>query len=452
MKIPALPPSADILIANLIQQDKKRFFDLLYRYGSKPIDEKGRYLHWDQLRFRQPPDGMTTEEWWMTTKMARNAASGQLPFRDRSDHPFIYNEPPRLKFLLHFADSHAGGTLGSPRASLTADDGRRYLRQSLAEEPFASSLIEGAVTTREIARKMIFEGQAPRSRDERMVMNNFNGMEFVKETQNDPLTPLHILELHRIMTEGTLDTPDGAGRLRTNGERIAVVDDSTGEIIHMPPDAETLPQRLEALCAFANAPDEDTTYIHPLLKAIVLHFMLAYDHPFIDGNGRTARALFYRHALKAGYWLMEYTSISSVIARSHTDYYRAFLHTETDESDMTYFLLHQAEVIHAALQDIHAYADEKKTELEHFQDILDRNHKHPLNLRQIALVQDFSLKRQRLTTIADHMAVNNVSYLTARGDLEDLARRKIVRKTKRGRISTYLPTARFSQETQGQNP
>lgn len=44
--------------------------------------------------------------------------------------------------------------------------------------------------------------------------------------------------------------------------------------------------------------------------------MIAYMHPFVDGNGRTARALFYWYMLKSGYWLTEYLSISRVIAKS----------------------------------------------------------------------------------------------------------------------------------------
>jgi Fic family protein len=63
-------------------------------------------------------------------------------------------------------------------------------------------------------------------------------------------------------------------------------------VFHTPPPAAELPARLEAMCDFANSKTPDT-FIHPVVRGIFLHFWLAYDHPFVDGNGRTARALFY---------------------------------------------------------------------------------------------------------------------------------------------------------------
>ena len=68
------------------------------------------------------------------------------------------------------------------------------------------------------------------------------------------------------------------------------------------------------------------------------HHRLAWVHPFVDGNGRTARALFYWSMLKSGYWLSEYVSISSVLKKSQSAYVRAYLHSESDGSDMTYFI------------------------------------------------------------------------------------------------------------------
>ncbi len=56
--------------------------------------------------------------------------------------------------------------------------------------------------------------------------------------------------------------------------------------------------------------DKADFFIHPVIRAILLHFMLAYDHPFVDGTGRTARALFYWSMAHQGYWLMDFISIT----------------------------------------------------------------------------------------------------------------------------------------------
>lgn len=403
------------------------------------VDAKGRYLHWDELRRRTPPPGLTHEEWWLATKLARTGAAQQIALKTPENRAFWFCEPPTLRAQLRMADMNAAGVLASDRAGLTPADGHRFLRRSLAEEPFSSSFIEGAATTRDIAKQLIYENRRPRTRDERMVLNNYRGIEFVKERLQERLTVEFVKELHRIITESTLDDPGAAGALRRN-DLVQVVDDSTGEILHQPPPHESLPERLAALCEFANAESEAPFYIHPLLRAIILHFALAYEHPFIDGNGRTARALFYWSALRAGYWLMEYVSISRVIAQSKVAYGSAFLKTETDDLDLTYFLLHQAETIQAALEQLHAYAERRMRELGEFERRLnDQNREDGFNSRQSALLNDAARGRLQRVTIAEHQARYKVSYLTARADLEDLAERGLLRKRKQGRQSIYTP-------------
>ena len=78
---------------------------------------------------------------------------------------------------------------------------------------------------------------------------------------------------------------------------------------------------IEALCDYANRETDD--FEHPTIKAIALHCWLALIHPFADGNGRTARALFYLFMLKNDYWLFEYLSISRVILRRRAQYERS---------------------------------------------------------------------------------------------------------------------------------
>lgn len=444
MKQPKRPRSMQEILQTSLNTDR---FLKLSRYAN-PVDDRGRYLHWDDLRFRTPPSDLSPDEWWLATRFARQSAAQKLsPFKDVQGRDFFYVETPELKSILRFIDMNAAGFLGSGAGGMSVTDGQHYLRRSLAEEPFASSLIEGAATTRDIAKKMIFENRPARTKDEKMVLNNYIGMEFAKSITHENLTVQYILELHARMTEGTLGRPQDEGRIRNKDDKVAVVDDSTGDILHLPPPAETLLKRLQALCDFANKPDDETSYCHPLIKAMALHFMLAYDHPFVDGNGRTARALFYWMMLKSGYWLMEYTSISSVIAFSPTEYYRSFLLTEADEGDATYFFLHQANVTKTALQRLHDYADTKRQEFQQFQGIISaQNQENPLNARQAALVQDFVLNRRKETTIQSHQKLHGISYLTARSDLENLSDRGLVKKTKQGRTLYFHPIRKISEK------
>ena len=118
--------------------------------------------------------------------------------------------------------------------------------------------------------------------------------------------------------------------------------------------------RMKQLCDFANDDGaKGDNFIHPVVRAIVLHFWLAYDHPFVDGNGRTARALFYWSMLRHDYWLVEYLTISSIIRQQTKQYARAFLNTEQDDNDLTYFLLYHTQVIERSIQAFQDYLARK---------------------------------------------------------------------------------------------
>ncbi|HSZ74952.1 MAG TPA: Fic family protein [Rhizomicrobium sp.] len=350
-----------------------------------------------------------------------------------------------MRAALRELDMNAGGALASDAAALSVEEGHIYLKRSLAEEPFASSFIEGAATTRQIAKKLIFEGRAPRTKDERMVLNNFHAMEFVKAHRNDELTIPMLLELHKIITEDTLDSPEDSGRIRTTDD-VRVVDETSGDILHQPPSAAAMEERLKKLLDFANSPPSHNNWLHPLVKAFVLHFMLAYEHPFVDGNGRVARALFYWAALRAGYWLIEYVSISSIIAEAKIVYGKTFLYVETDENDLTYFLVYHADILRKALERLIVFADKKRKEVIAFEKRLsERRRPDGFNHRQSWLLNEFARNRLAQTTIAEHEKLYNVSYLTARADLENLVKQKLLRKTKDGRTSIYAPMKDFME-------
>jgi len=271
-----------------------------------------------------------------------------------------------------------------------------------------------------------------------MVLNNYRALIHVKNNQASALTPELILELHRIVTEGTLDRPDMAGVLRGPNDSVFVFDGPTDEILHKPPAAEKLQKRLQTICDFANIDADADRFIHPALKAIILHFMIGYDHPFVDGNGRTARALFYWMMLKSGYWLTEYVSISSVIKDAPIQYGRAYLETETDDADLTYFLLNQCKALSEAEKRLHAYMDRKRAEVEALANVIERSKRDGgYNHRQNSLLNDLIRRRVTTINILGHQRTHSVSYHTARNDLESLTRRGLLAKRRYGRDTMY---------------
>ena len=390
-----------------------------------------RYLHWDQLRYRTPPQGLNHEQWWLAEKLSRRPTP--LPLRASDGQTFWFSQPPVLLQGLHQIDLQAGASVVAPEAVTTRSTRDRYLLSSLMEEAITSSQMEGAATTRDVAKAMIRSRRPPRDRSERMILNNFLTMQRIRELRDQPLTPQLVLELHRLVSEETLADPADAGRLRLPGQQV-VVDDSYGTVFHVPPPAGELPERLDELCRFANG-ETPTVFVHPVVRAIALHFWLAYDHPFSDGNGRTARALFYWAMLHQGYWLFEFISISSVINKARGQYEQSFLFSESDDNDLTYFLLAQVKVIQQAIASLHAYLERKVGEVGALQQRLEGM--DGLNHRQLALLRHALRHSGFRYSVLSHQNSHGVSHQTARSDLQKLAARGLLMADKDGRREIF---------------
>lgn len=429
-------PTTDQIAARLKPDDLLAVF-----FGPAAKTEGDRYLHWDKLRRRPAPPGLTTEQWWLKVKLARKEASRPLPLTDAVGNPFGYTVPDQVLRHLHRIDQRTAGEVAMEEVVTSEREaGRRFLVNSLMEEAIRSSQLEGATTSRVAAKEMLRNGREPRDRSERMIANNYRAISFVKEIGNE-LTPAAVLELHRIVTAGTLDDPDAAGRLQRPGDdRVAVFYRDDDRLpVHVPPPAEQLPERLEALCAFANEGDGGESFVHPVIRAVLLHFWLAYDHPFEDGNGRTARILFFWSMHARGYWLAEYLPISRLIRNAQAQYERAFLETETDDGDTTYFLIHQLELIDRAIADLHLYLRRKIDEQHDAEERLAGF--GGLNGRQVALLGHAIRHPDHLYTYGGHAGDHRVTHETARADLTDLERRGLLARRGGGRRHRYEPPA-----------
>ncbi|GAB5517890.1 MAG: hypothetical protein RhofKO_01410 [Rhodothermales bacterium] len=276
---------------------------------------------------------------------------------------------------------------------------------------------------------MIRTERAPRTTGERMILNNYHAMQFVQENRHADLSGDFVERLHRILTRDTLVGP----AFRQSGDGIAVYSD-TNILLHQPPPAYQIAKRLDALCDFANG--EETVFLHPVTKAIVLHFWLAYDHPFRDGNGRTARALFYWYMLKRGFWLTEFISISRILKQGPARYAKAFLYTETDDNDLTYFILSQLRVLRQSTDSLKAYLRRKTEEIRQTKTSLQKANL-ALNHRQIALLSHAQRHPGYTYTINAHQQSHGVVYQTARTDLLDLAARDLLTQGKQGRTLIF---------------
>ncbi len=403
------------------------------------------YRSWEEIRYRSGPEGISNEEWWLGIKFNRLQSRQLIPLNSKNGKPFNYTINNLVMRHLHFIDSMAGGTLHSDSSTvLSRQSKKNYLVFSLEEEAIMSSILEGASVTRTDAKAMLRENRTPSGVDERMIANNYRTMQQIIAWKDEPLTPNRLLSLHRLMTEGTLDTSEREGSWRQESDNVRIEEELTGEIIYMPPPASQVPRLMQDLCDFAND-DGDSGFMHPVLKAIILHYWLAYVHPFTDGNGRTARTLFYWFMLKHDFWLFEYITISKEIRRKKNgkSYYYAYRYTEMDDEDLNYFISDQLLTISQAIESFYAYVRSKKKEeheiLSQINDLLE------LNARQRQVLISALKDTDMLLTFESHSNTFRVARQTARTDLLELAQLGYLLHRKQGRTNLFSAAPNLEQ-------
>ena len=432
MRLPRQCPELDLsVLENVVGQ-----------MGIATPTPEGKYLHWDQLRHRDPPNGLTHEQWWQMVNFTRFSNRKNLSVLSKTHANFHYCPVDQVQEMTSEIDRRASGQIAfaGPVANPATRD--RYIMSSLIEESITSSQLEGAATTRRVAKAMLRSGRKPKNKDERMIANNFLAMEKIQEIKGSKLTLKKLLDLHRTLTEDTLDDPAEAGRFRRADEKVQVVGD-IDQVLHVPPPASELPTRVGNMLRFANGEDS-SEYIPGPIRAIILHFWLAYDHPFVDGNGRTARALFYWSMLSQRYWLAEFVSISSILKKAPARYRTSYLYSESSNGDITYFVLYQLRVFLRSIDALDTYLHKKIKEQKSATRLL--RSLDMLNHRQAALITHALRNDEFEVTIEWHKRTHQVSYQTARTDLLELKQMGLFKKIQIGNAYHFYPEENLNRK------
>jgi hypothetical protein len=150
MALPERPPVLDDLF------EPKVLGQVLPRIFAAKVgpEIEGKYLHWDELRRRQPPDDLDTRSWWLGVKLARQSSARSFPLRSVDGSLFRYSLPDRALELLHWLDQRTIGEIVVSETIRDPGDRSRYLVNSLFEEAITSSQLDGASATRKVAKEM----------------------------------------------------------------------------------------------------------------------------------------------------------------------------------------------------------------------------------------------------------------------------------------------------------
>jgi len=398
-------------------------------YGSLYKSYQDRYLNKIEIGYRLPAD-LSLGEVWEKIVADRKGRGETLTLRDEQGKNFWYVNIKPLQAKLHLIDSQGKDSL---YRNIRKEIESELIFDSLIEEAWASNLIEGVFTTHKRAQELVRRNLSPRDKNELMMKNNHAAMNYIVENREVAFSIDLILQLHRIITQDTLDDRESSGRFRDDEVYIL---DKSGSIIFKPMKAENILPCMDNFIDWVNT-DSEEDFIHPIVKASVVHFYMAYVHPFFDGNGRTARALFYFYLLKNKYDFFKYFSISALIAKQREKYYKAIKDVEDYDNDLTYFLLYSANI---ALKSIDEILDKiiRKYHSIVLRQKLDEKGVY-LNKRQNRIIKIIIDHDHKSITTRKYQKIFQVAYGTARSDLNNLAEYELLRKQKAGKGFVYFP-------------
>lgn len=430
------------------QEFVKIHFEKIFKHLENPLVQSliekadQKYYYWDKIRSQPLPPHLNKQEIWALIRFRRYMHCQVSPILDSKGNPFTFGLTEFIQKSLHIIDQSSSGNIVFCDQGFDKKASIKFEISSLMEEAITSSQIEGAVSTIKDAKKMLLEKRQPKNHSEQMIYNNFSTMQSLKEYCKKDLNVVTLLELHKLITCKTLKQKEDEGRFRNDEDDVSIINNED-EIIYTPPAAVDIEKMIDDLCKFAND-KSDKSFIHPIVKAIMLHFWIGYIHPFVDGNGRIARTLFYWYLLKHGYWLFEYTSISKAILKKTTQYGNAYQYSEHDSNDLTYFIKFNVEVILNSIDELKTHIQKEKE--KNFYASQEIEHHPELNLRQSRIVLHAFNNPNEILTIKIHQNINAVSYQTARTDLLELVEKGWFKSFPKGKTFYFRPSDIFFEK------
>jgi Fic family protein len=401
-----------------------------------PVDKKGRYLPFDEL-YRRFPKSLDPQLAWSVVSDARQSQLTKLAPFNQSLPSFDYFVSPAIQKTNIQVEQHTSlaslewmaGQIGE------GESFNRILENLVKDEAISSSQLEGAATTTRVARDFLLNERQPESLSEKMILGNFRLMQAVWAEKDKPLSLELIKKLHNIGMNDIDDEKYQPGQLRITDDVVVV--DASGQVVHTPPLASELEQRLEFVASWFNN-SEPSPSASAFIIATALHFAIGFEHPFHDGNGRLARALFYWVMFKHGYHAFRYISISALLNEAPVQYGKSYIYTESHDMDMTYFIEYQSKIASRAIDNF----------LQDFSELVEKYQGFKEALLISEIYQDLSENQSSLILLVQNIGIKAVtanwvqgmlgcSYNTAASLLNGLTKLGIFERKKAGREWQY---------------
>ena len=221
-------------------------------------------------------------------------------------------------------------------------------REAIIRSAHSSTSIEGNRLTLEQVSKLAKGRKITATRkDKQEVLNYLNVLKNMEKlVKGSSLRSKDILRIYRMVTKNTLDNPDDCGVYR--GRYVVVGNPLTGEIFFRPPKNKDVPILIDALIEWINS--KDTQEIDAVIEAGIVHYEFVRIHPFVDGNGRTARVLATWILYKRDFDTKQFFCLDDYYDSDRPAYYKALRSVNQNTLDLTQWLEYFVEGVNISVE------------------------------------------------------------------------------------------------------
>ena len=303
-------------------------------------------------------------------------------------------------------------------------------KEALIRQAHHTTRIEGAQLTIDQVRDLVNEKPiVARERDVQEVRNYLKVAAFIDEVYGDPDMEFDLRTIRHIHYLTLAGIEDGYEPGEFRKIQNYVVNSKTKEVIYTPPSASEVPILMLELVDWLRS--DEANQLSPLLKSGIAHYQLVAIHPFLDGNGRTARALANLILYHAGYDIKRLFSLEEYYDANPASYYEALQSVRTT-GELTIWLEYFTAGIAEEMQKI------KQLVLTHSRDraLRDKIGQVALSKRQLGILS--YVKKHGQITNRELQALVNLSHASAHKELVTLVESGVLRKKGKGRGTHYL--------------
>lgn len=220
-------------------------------------------------------------------------------------------------------------------------------REAIIHSAHSSTSIEGNRLSLEQVSDLAQGREVMATRKDRQeVLNYLNVLENTgKLTKRTSFREKDIPNIHRMITEDTLDNPDDCGVYRNR--YVVVARRLTGEVLFRPPKNEAVPRLVSDLIGWVDS--QEAKELDPVIEAGIAHYEFVRIHPFVDGNGRTARVLATLVLYQRGFDTKQFFCLDDYYDSDRQAYYRALQSVDQKTLDLTGWLEYFAEGVNVSI-------------------------------------------------------------------------------------------------------